>query len=98
MSNESRTTTDSTTFQSPVIAEFMAPSTLIAAPHQTVASEHDDALHVRTVFAVEPAREHEVHERIDGALAAAPAWRLERGGPSALRAGEAALGARMAGG
>lgn len=37
MSNESRTTTDSTTFQSPVIAEFMAPSTLIAAPHQTVA-------------------------------------------------------------
>ena len=68
------------------------------APHQTVAAQHNDGLYVRTVFAVEAAREREVHERIDPALAAAPAWRLERGGPSALRRGEAALGARMAGG
>ena len=68
------------------------------APHQTVAAQHNEGLYVRTVFADEAAREREVHERIDPALAAAPAWRLERGGPSALRPGEAALGARMAGG
>jgi hypothetical protein len=75
------------------------------APHHTQAERDGAVLRVRTIFAVEPAREALVRERIESALAAgrlgtpsdqAPArWQLHSSGPSALRPEEAEHARRL---
>jgi len=76
------------------------------APHHTAAQRVDADVHVRTLFAVEPAREGEVRERIRAALAGGrlvdgegrqSRWSLRSSGPAPVRPREAAHARRLAG-
>lgn len=75
------------------------------APHHSRAERFGDQVHVRTLFAADPARERDVRELIDGALSsgglAGPdgsrtRWELRTSGPSAVSAQEREHAARLA--
>ena len=77
------------------------------APHHTAAHRADGEVRLRTLFAVEPAREDEVRERIASALAAGALkgadgrearWRLLASAPAAVRPEEADHVRRLADG
>ena len=78
------------------------------APHHTAAERAaGDEVRVRTLFAVEPAREDEVRERIDAALGGGSCvgpdgresrWRLRSSGAAAVRPDEADHARRLAAG
>lgn len=75
------------------------------APHHTAAERVDDHVQLRTLFAVEPAREDEVRERICSALGEGrlvgpdgrtTRWQLRNGGPAPVRPEEADHARRLA--
>lgn len=75
------------------------------APHHTDAQRAGDELHLRTLFAVEPAHEGEVRERIRVALQAGrlvdadgreSRWALRSSTPAAVRSEEADHARRLA--
>jgi hypothetical protein len=68
------------------------------APHHTAAERREDEVRLRILFAVEPEREGEVRERIDGALAEGrlegpdgqtTRWRLRTSSAGQVRSDEA---------
>ena len=75
-------------------------------PRITAAAQRvGDDVHVRTLFAVEPAREDEVRERIRAALGGGrlvdddgreSRWNLRSGGPASVRPEEADHARRLA--
>jgi hypothetical protein len=76
------------------------------APHHTRAERRGDGVHVRTLFAVDPAQEPEVRRRIESALSAgslpasgaSPAvWRLLSSAPGIVRPDEEAHAERLRG-
>lgn len=75
------------------------------APHHTAAERVGDEVRLRTLFAVEPAREDEVRDLIrdalaDGRLVAGDGresrWSLRSSSPAAVRSDEAAHARRLA--
>lgn len=75
------------------------------APHHTAAERVGDEVRVRTLFAVEPAREAEVRDLIRGALADGrlvggdgrqSRWSLRSSSPAALRPDETEHARRLA--
>jgi hypothetical protein len=75
------------------------------APHHTAAERVGDDVHVRTLFAVEPAPEDEVRERIRSALGEGrlvgpdgrtTRWQLRSGAPAPVRPEEANHARRLA--
>ena len=75
------------------------------APHHTAAEREGDEVHLRTLFLVETTREHEVRDRIRGALEAGSLvgpdgresrWRLRRSEAAALGPAEADRARRLA--
>jgi hypothetical protein len=74
------------------------------APHDTSAQRIDDRVHLRTLFAVEPALEDVVRQRICSALdqgrltgpdGRTTQWHLRDGGPSPVRPDEAERARRL---
>jgi hypothetical protein len=57
------------------------------APHHTAAHRAGDELHLRVLFAADPAREAEVRRRIESALAAR--WPVVSAGAAAIASDEA---------
>lgn len=85
---------------------FAHPPPCPRAPHHTTARAVDDGVAVRVLFAVEPAAEGEVRDRVDRALAtgfcAGPdgrrsRWTLHRSGPGVVSAEEREHAERLAG-
>jgi hypothetical protein len=77
------------------------------APHNTSAQRIDDRVHLRTLFAVEPAREDEVRQRIRSALGEGRLvgpdrrtthWQLHSGGPAHIRPEEVEQARRLVAG
>ena len=75
------------------------------APHHTAVDRVNDAVHVRTLFAVDAAWEAEVRRRIRAALSAGrlvgadgeeSRWRLHSSGPSVVRPEEVDHARRLA--
>ncbi len=75
------------------------------APHHTAAERLEEHVHLRTLFAVEPAREAEVRAKITAALGAGRLvdrqgrewrWTLGASGPAEIRADEAHHARRLA--
>jgi hypothetical protein len=75
------------------------------APHHTAAERVDGEVRLRTLFAVQPAREGEVRDLIDDALGAGRLvgrdgrewrWSLRSSGPGIVAAQEAAQADRLA--
>ncbi len=64
------------------------------APHHTAARRSEDAVHLRVLFATDPAQEDEVRRRITEALAAR--WPVRSSGAGTVATGEAAHAARLA--